>query len=196
MLKIGITGGIGSGKSTVARIFEGLGIPVYYADSKAKEMMSENGVLAGQIKGLFGEEAYLKGELNRSYIASKAFGNQELLERLNALVHPAVFKDFDDWCEKQKSAYVLKEAALLFESGSYRSLDYVIVVSAPRSLRIERTMQRDGVEKAAVLARMRKQLSEKERLSGADFVILNNGKKPLIPQVLELHRKFLFASES
>jgi len=194
MLKIGITGGIGSGKSTVCRIFSQMGIPIYSADNRAKQLMNENQTLITAIKQLFGEEAYHEAKLNRAYISERAFSNPALLEQLNALVHPAVAKDFLDWAIQQKTPYVVKEAALMYESGSFRDLDYVITVSAPKELRILRTMQRDGMSREQVLARMKRQWSEKQRNEAADFIIKNDGNHALIPQVLELHRKFLFIS--
>lgn len=195
MLKIGITGGIGSGKSTVCRIFSQLGIPVYSADDRAKQLMTEDEDLVERVEALFGPDAYLaNGILNREHISDRAFHDATLLGKLNALVHPAVFRDFDSWCEQQNSPYILKEAALLFESGSFRDLDYVITVSAPRDLRITRCMTRDSTTRAQVLARMDKQWTEKQRNDAADFIIKNDEKVPLIPQVMELHGKFLFAA--
>lgn len=195
MLKLGITGGIGSGKSTVCEIFKSLGIPVYSADDRAKTLMTEDEELILSVKALFGEEAYLSdGSLNRSYIASIVFNDAEKLESLNALVHPAVFRDFARWSAEQNSPYVIKEAALMFESGSFRDLDYVATVSAPQKLRVERSMKRDNTSAEAIKARMKKQWSEKQRLEAADFVLKNDGEHPLIPQVLELHQKMLFAA--
>lgn len=191
MLKIGVTGGMGSGKSTVCGIFSQLGIPVYSADERAKILMTENRELVKKISTLFGSEAYTaKGELNRTFIASRAFSDSTLLTKLNALVHPAVFSDFDTWCAQQKAPYVIKEAALLFESGSFRGLDFIITVSAPRELRIQRSMRRDGSKRSQVLARMKKQWTEQQRKASADFILINDEKTPLIPQVMELHRKF------
>ncbi len=195
MLKLGITGGIGSGKSTVCEIFKSLGIPVYSADDRAKALMTEDEELIRSVKALFGDEAYLPdGSLNRSYIASIVFNNAQKLELLNALVHPAVFRDFARWSAEQSSPYVIKEAALLFESGSFRDLDYVATVSAPQKLRVERSMKRDKASAEAIKARMKKQWSEKQRLEAADFVLKNDGEHPLIPQVLELHQKMRFAA--
>ncbi|MDX5319857.1 MAG: dephospho-CoA kinase, partial [Bacteroidota bacterium] len=180
MLKIGITGGIGSGKSTVCEIFKQLNIPVYSADDRAKRLMVENQELVHAIKNLFGEEAYdANGALNRSYIAERAFSDASLLEKLNQLVHPAVAKDFLNWAQEQSAPYVIKEAALMFESGSFRDLDYVVTVSAPKALRIRRTMQRDGSSKAQVEARMNKQWTEAMRKASADFIIRNDEEHAL-----------------
>ncbi|MBI1222026.1 MAG: dephospho-CoA kinase [Bacteroidetes bacterium] len=197
MLKIGVTGGIGSGKTTVCKIFQELGIPVYSADDAAKRLMVESGPLVERICELFGKSAYLpNGQLNRPYIASCAFQDKTLLEKLNQAVHPAVFQDFHDWAERQNSPYVIKEAALMFESGSFRDLDYVINVSAPRALRLRRSMERDGSTRKQVEDRMKNQWTENMRKAAADFIIRNDEEHPLIPQVMELHKKFLFASEN
>ncbi len=191
MLKIGITGSIGSGKSTVAAIFAALGVPVYNADQRAKELMQSDKSLVHEIVLLFGKEAYdNNGELNRAFIASQVFNQKDLLAKLNALVHPAVFKDFDHWCLEQKSTYILKEAALMFESDSFKTLDKVIVVTAPDPMRIERTMLRDGITKEAVISRMQNQLSQTEKLARSDFEIKNDESEMLIPQVLKLHTLF------
>lgn len=191
-LKIGITGGIGSGKTTVCRIFETLGIPVYYADDRAKALMVENKDLIKNIKNLFGEEAYLPdGALNRAFIANIAFHNPLKLNELNALVHPAVWKDGEDWHNTQTDApYTLKEAALLFESGGNRFLDKIITVVAPIETRIERVILRgDGtMTRSDVEARIAKQLPDEEKIKQSDFVIWNDGTQLLMPQVLAIHR--------
>lgn len=190
MIKLGITGGIGSGKSTVCEIFKSMGIPVYSADDRAKRLMSEDAKLINEIKSLFGEEAYSDaGELNRPFIASLVFNNEEKLKALNALVHPAVFRDFRDWASKQNAPYVIKEAALMFESESYKDLDLVATVSAPVELRIQRCIERDKSTREEVLARMNKQWSEEQRTEAADFIIMNDGTTALIPQVMKLHHQ-------
>lgn len=193
MLKAGITGGIGSGKTTVCKIFETLGIPIYYADDRAKWLMSNDADLMSAIRKAFGEEAYTpEGQLNRAYLAKVAFNDAEKLAQLNAIVHPAVFRDGLQWHEAQAGApYTLREAALLFESGSYRAIDKMIVVTAPLELRIQRVMERDGVPKEAVLARIEKQWTEEEKVKRADFVIDNSGDHLLIPQVLKVHQALL-----
>lgn len=192
MRKIGITGSIGSGKTTVARVFMHLGIPVYSADERAKQLMTEDPELVAGIRNLFGDEAYLKdGSLNRSYISSNAFHNKHLLTQLNALVHPAVIRDFDLWCGQQKSAYVLKEAALMFESESYKQLDEVITVTAPEQLRIKRTMQRDGMKEAEVRQRMQFQMSEEEKAKRSKHIIRNDEETLVIPQVLDIHQQLM-----
>lgn len=196
MLKIGITGGIGSGKSTVAKVFEVLGIPVYYADEAAKRLMNDDDELKQKIMLQFGDEVYKNGKLDKKYLADIVFNAPEKLALLNALVHPATLKDADDWMRKQATPYTLKEAALIFESGSHEFLDYVIGVTAPAPLRIQRTMQRDGITREAVIARMDKQMDEAIKMKLSDFIITNDEQQLLIPQVLALHEKLLtFSSE-
>jgi dephospho-CoA kinase len=192
ILKIGITGGIGSGKTTVCHIFETLGIPIYYADDRAKALMVENAELVKQIKNLFGEAAYLKdGALNRQHIADIVFHNPLKLNELNALVHPAVWLDGETWHAAQTYApYTMKEAALLFESGGNRFLDKIITVVAPVETRIERVILRGGgtMKRADVEARIAKQMSDEEKVKLSDFVIQNDGSQALIPQVMAIHR--------
>ena len=192
MLKIGITGCIGSGKSTVAQIFAVLGVPVYYADKAAKHVMLTDGLLKSQITKLFGNDSYFSdGQLNRAHLSSIVFSNPEKLAALNAVVHPAVFKDFDNWCDTQTSPYIIKEAALMFESNSYKHLDKVIMVTAPEALRIQRTIQRDHISEEAVKARMNNQFTEDVKLSRSHFEIKNDEMHLIIPQVLALHQEFL-----
>ena len=189
MLHVGITGGIGSGKTTVCKIFEILGIPVYYADERAKWLMEHQKPLAEGILALLGQEAYTgEGKLNRAWISGKVFGNPELLNQLNALVHPAVAQDGLDWQNRQTGCpYTLREAALLFESGSYLFLDKTIVVTAPLELRIRRVMDRDSVSMPAVQERIDRQMPEEEKVKKADYIIYNDGEKLLIPQVMAIH---------
>ncbi len=191
MLRIGITGGIGSGKTTVAKVFEVLGIPVYYADDAAKRMMNENEELKEKIKHQFGEDVYADGKLNRKRMAEIVFNTPEKLEQLNALTHPATIKDAEDWMKKQSTPYSIKEAALIFESGAQEHLDYVIGVTAPAPLRIQRTMQRNNVTREEVMARMDKQMDESIKMKLCDFIITNDEQEMLLPQVLSLHEKLL-----
>lgn len=191
MLKIGLTGGIGSGKSLVARIFEVLGIAVYYADTAAKAIMNNDEILKAGIIRHFGTESYTNGLLNRKYIASKVFGNEDQLALLNSLVHPATIRDAEKWMLQQSSPYTIKEAALIFESGSQEHLDYVIGVYAPKNLRILRTMQRDNVSRDEVLKRMKNQINEEIKMRLCDFVIYNDEQKAILPQVLTLHEQLL-----
>lgn len=191
MLRVGITGGIGSGKSTVARIFEVLGIPVYYADDAAKRMMNENEELKEKIKHQFGNDVYADGKLNRKRLAEIVFNAPEKLEQLNALTHPATIKDAENWMKKQTTPYSIKEAALIFESGAQEHLDHVIGVTAPAPLRIQRTMQRDGITREEVIARMNKQMDENIKMKLCDFVLRNDEQELLLPQVIALHEKLL-----
>ena len=194
-LRVGITGGIGSGKSTVGQIFQALGIPVYDADRRAKWLIQHAAALKQGILEIFGEEAYLPdGSYNRPRVAAIAFAQPDQLAALNALVHPAVERDSRDWHREQVAAgapYTLKEAALLIESGSHRWLDALIVVTAPEALRIERVMQRDGLTADQVQARLANQLAEADRLLLANHVIINDGQYLLLPQVLAIHRLLL-----
>lgn len=191
--KIGITGGIGAGKSTVCKVFAALGIPVYDADSQAKRLLVQDAVLMEQVISHFGPEAYFpEGGLNRVWLGQQVFGQPERLTLLNELVHPRVGIDFLAWYRQQDAPYVLKEAALLFEAGSFKELDAVINVSAPENLRIRRTVMRDEHRsKSQVEEIIQRQLPEAERNSRADFKILNDGVSMVLPQVLRLHRQFL-----
>lgn len=196
MLKIGITGGIGSGKSTVAKVFEVLGIAVYYADEAAKRLMNEEGALKEKIKAQFGASVYTKEGLQKKELAKIVFNDPEKLGILNALVHPATLKDAEIWMQNATTPYCIKEAALIFESGAQQHLDYVIGVNAPAPLRILRTMQRDEITREEVLARMDKQLSETIKIKLCDFTITNNEQEMLLPQILELHNKLIKLTEN
>lgn len=193
-LQIGITGGIGSGKSLVCRIFACLGIPVYDADSRAKNLMTTDGILIRDIQKEFGILSYHSdGTLNRKHLGEQAFGNPESLAKLNALVHPRVGVDFANWVSQQEGKpYVIKEAALLFEAGSYRTLDKLVVVTAPEAVRLERVLLRDSHRtKQMVQDIMKNQMPEEEKIRRADFIIYNDESRLVIPQVLELHQRFI-----
>ena len=196
MLKIGITGGIGSGKTTVAKVFEVLGIPVYYADDAAKRLMNTDEKLKEKIQLQFGNDVYKDGRLDRKYLAEIVFKNPEKLQLLNALVHPAILKDAERWMQNQSTAYSLKEAALIFESGAQEQLDYVIGVTAPDPLRIQRTMHRDSITREEVILRMDKQMDETIKIKLCDFVIKNDEQEMLLPQILKLHEKLLLISKN
>jgi len=193
MLKIGITGNIGSGKTTVSQMFRVLGIPVFYADIEAKNIMTADPVLVADMKKAFGDEAYFAdGSLNRKYIANIVFNDDEQLAKLNSLTHPAVFRAFDNWVAGIKNVpYVIKEAALLFESTSYKMCDYSLLVTAPLDLRIARVTERDHITRAEVEAREAKQFTEAKKRELADYIIENDETQLLIPQVLKLHDAFL-----
>jgi len=198
MMKIGITGGIGSGKTTVCRIFENLGIPVFYADTVAKDIMVTDPVLIRGVKDAFGDESYdAAGKLNNKHIAGIVFNDHIALAKLNALVHPAVFRAFDLWMATAPSTapYVLKEAALLFESGSNQACDQTVLVTAPVPTRLKRVTERDGATEEQVLARMNKQLSDEEKIKMADFIIRNDESQSVILQVMELHNRFTKITE-
>jgi dephospho-CoA kinase len=192
MLKIGITGGIGSGKTTVCKVFKILGVPVFYADKAAKVAMISDPVLVEGVKKTFGQQSYHPdGALNNAYIAAIVFNQQTDLDKLNALVHPAVFKAFEQWVSTKSTPYVLKEAALLFESGSYQQCDKSILVTSPTTLKLERVMQRDKVKEEQVRARMEKQFTDEQKAKMADYFISNTPADSIILQVLDLHHKFL-----
>ncbi len=195
MLKVGVTGGIGSGKTTVCRIFTTLGIPVYYADDRAKELMISDHELVAGIKNIFGEEAYEDGQLNRKLLSDKAFKDKSLLTKLNAVVHPAVFRDSINWfLSHEDKLYVLYEAAILFETGNNQNMDKVITVVAPAEDRIARIIARDAVEREEVLARIDKQLSDDEKIRRSDFVIHNDHSHSVVEQVLTIHEQLILLS--
>jgi dephospho-CoA kinase len=191
LIQVGITGGIGSGKSTVCSIFERLGVPVYYADLRAKQLMEDDKTLISEIKSNFGEEAYnADNTLNRVYLSSLVFKNEDKLLLLNSLVHPIVQNDYKSWVsilDSKNYPYCLKEAALLVETGSFKMLDKLIVVSAPLEDRIGRVMARDNASREQVLNRINAQLPEAEKIQLAHFVIYNDKIMDLMPQVTKIH---------
>lgn len=190
MFQVGLTGGIGSGKTLICSIFEKLQVPVYYADTEAKRLMNSDPGLKKQILELFGEQAYMEGQLNRKYLAELLFGDAVLLAKTNALVHPVVREDFKSWSHRQKDVpYVMEEAAILFESDAYKELDRTVLVYAPEELRIRRVMERDGCDRESVLKRMKHQLSEEKKKELADHILINDGEQMLLYQVIELHNK-------
>ncbi len=195
-MNVGITGNIGSGKSTVCQIFETLGIPTYYADVEAKKLMTEDPLVREQIKLLFGVKAYtVDGILDRKYIGDIVFNNPQMLSRLNYIVHPAVKRHSSAWAKIQKkAAYTLKEAALLIESNNHEAMDKIIVVTAPLDLRVNRVMERDGATKEEVMAREQKQMDESKKVALADFVINNDGSISLVQQVHQIHQKLMVES--
>lgn len=198
MLKIGITGGIGAGKSTVCRLFEGLKIPVYYADDRAKWLMQHDEELVNKLKTAFGEDIYsADGSLDRPKLANIVFNNPEALQKLNSITHPEVLEDGERWQRMQKlngAIYTLKEAALLYESGSHEYLDKIIVVAADDESRIERVMQRDNCTREQVLARLNKQMPQADKIKLADWVIYNNDNDDIMAAVQKIHRQILALS--
>lgn len=188
MLKVGLTGGIGSGKSTVARIFALLGVPVYIADLRAHRIMMSDASVQQQIIALLGSGAYLENGLpDRRFIASKVFADDTLLQGLNAIIHPAVRTDFAQWCAFQEAPYVIQEAAVLFESGGDALMDEIILVWAPEEERIRRVAERDGISRDDVFSRMRHQWPDQQKATRAQFVINNDGAHPLLRQVMDIH---------
>ncbi|MBK7523511.1 MAG: dephospho-CoA kinase [Saprospiraceae bacterium] len=193
-MKIGITGGMGSGKTTVCSIFESMGVPVYYADVMAKKILISNKEVKMKIKNLLGEKAYYKnGRPDRTFIASKVFTDKRLLESLNAIVHPAVHHDFENFyiAHKDKAPYILNEAALLVENGSFKRFEKLIVVTCPEKIRIQRIQKRDKTTIEVIQKRLQNQLPEEEKIKHADFIVNNSGEKALIPQIWEIHQKLI-----
>lgn len=187
---VGITGGIGAGKSIISEIFKLLAVPVYDADSRAKLLMVENEHLVHKITQAFGERSYKSGNLNRQYLAEKVFSSESATAKLNTLVHPAVAQDFKIWSNQQSSAYVLKEAALLFESGSYKELDKVILITAPEKLRIKRVINRDPQRTVEQITNIiARQMDQLDAMKLADEVIINDETHLLIPQVISIDKK-------
>lgn len=195
MLKIGLTGGIGSGKTTVAKVFEVLDVPVYYADAVSKRLYHTNKELMASLKVHFGEDIYNNDQLNRQKLAAIVFNDTQKLQLLNSLVHPLTIQDAEQWMAQQTTPYIIKEAALLFESGSSGGLDYIIGVHTPKHLRIKRVMDRDKVSREEVIARMDKQIDEDIKMRLCDYVIENNELELVLPQVLQLHSHFLNMAE-
>lgn len=187
MLKVGITGGIGSGKSTVCQVFETLGIPVFYADTAARYLMEHDAVLIDNIKQLFGKDIYSNGVLRRDKIAAIVFKDPSVLGKLNSIVHPATIKYGNEWMQSQTTPYAIKEAAIFFESGSNKGMDIMIGVYAPEQLRILRVMSRDQVTQEKIIERMSRQMNEEEKMRLCDHVITNDDVTAVIPQVLSIH---------
>ncbi|MFO8002493.1 MAG: dephospho-CoA kinase [Marinilabilia sp.] len=187
MYKVGITGGIGSGKSTVCKIFEVLGIPVYYADERARSLIETDSRIKKGYKQLFGEAVYVEGQLDRSVVAQKVFSDKTLLEKVNRLVHPVVREDFMQWFERQEAPYVIEEAAILLESGGQELLDKIVLVSAPESIRIRRVTERDGTSAGKVQERINNQWTDDQRRPYADYEIFSDDRHLVVPQVLQIH---------
>lgn len=193
MQKIGITGGIGSGKTTVCKVFELLGVPVYYSDLGAREVLTTDTAVKAAIADYFGNDFFLaNGLVDRTKLAAAVFNNKEKLNYLNSIVHPSVARHFDAWVQQYINApYVLREAAILFESGAHQTSDKIITVTAPLELKIERTMKRDNITKEQVLERINNQTSDEEKIKQSQFVIYNDEQQLLIPQVLKIHQQLM-----
>lgn len=191
MLKVGITGGIGSGKSTVCQVFETLGIPVFYADAAARSVTENDPQVIAGLKALLGDDVYVNGKMDRTRVAALVFADSHLLQQMNALVHPATLALADRWMKEQAAPYALKEAAIFFETGSNSQMDIMIGVYAPEPLRISRLLQRDHTTVEKIKERMARQMNEEEKMALCDYVIRNDETTAIIPQVLELHYKLL-----
>jgi len=191
MLKVGITGGIGSGKTIVCQVFHTLGIPVFYADDSARYLMNNDATLIHDIKAIFGDQIYVEDKLNRQKLSGIVFRDPAKLQQLNAIVHPATVQYAKDWMEHQQTPYAIKEAAIFFESGTYVDMDIMIGVSAPLELRIQRAVTRANTSRQDILDRISKQMDEDEKMKRCDYVIINDEVQPVIPQVLNLHQILL-----
>jgi dephospho-CoA kinase len=193
---IGLTGGIGSGKTTVAKIFEHLQIPVFVADEVSKSLLDSDAHLQASLKELLGPELVKQGKVDKAYMANLIFNDVELLKKVNALIHPAVARAFKNWYAQQEADYVIREAAILYESGSHVDCDKVIVVSAPKALRLERVMKRSGETEVQVRQRMSKQWPQSKKEALADYIIHNDHQEMLIPQVLRIHENLVHSANS
>jgi dephospho-CoA kinase len=192
---VGLTGGIGSGKTTVAKVFKEFGIAVYIADEEAKSLMNRSKIIKRKLTNLFGNNAYVNDTLNKAFIADKIFKNKTLLTAMNQIVHPKVGQHFTRWVRKQNGPYVLKESAILFETNGHKNCDFVILVTAPEELRIQRVISRDNTTKDKVQAIIKNQLSDTEKITKSDFIILNDSIESMRRQVLEIHEKILKSIE-
>lgn len=190
MIKVGITGGIGSGKSTIAHLFETMGYPVYYADARAKWLMDNDPIIKEQLIAIFGQKVY-PGHLEKKILANIVFSNPSALSKLNSITHPAVERDFNNWCLAQDARIVFKEAAILFESGTHKSVDKIICVTAPESLRTKRVLRRDSINEKQVEERIHNQWSDKEKIRLSDFVIKSDDEHLVIPQTLDILNKII-----
>lgn len=192
---VGLTGGIGSGKTTVAGIFSKLGVPVYIADDEAKKLMKSSKVIKRKLVKLFGEDAYINGNLNKPFIANAIFNNKALLEKMNAIIHPKVASHFNKWFLKQTAPYVIKEAAILFENNTYQSFDFIITVTAPEEIKIERLLNRDDTSIKRIEDIMKNQWPDEEKIKYSDFVIVNNAIENTEKQVAKIHAQIIESLE-
>jgi len=196
MLKVGVTGGIGSGKSSVCKIFECLGVPVFRADDEGRRLLNDDTEIKKRVVDLLGKSILTSDKLDRKKIAALVFSDEQKLAQLNTIIHPAVRNSFLKWAESQSAGLIIEEAAVMFESGAYKMLDTIAVVAAPEQLRISRVMKRDNTSEAEVMKRMKNQISEEERVKRANHVVLNDGTGMLIPTVLKLHKSLLEAASA
>jgi len=191
MRKIGVTGGIGSGKSIVCEVFNQLGVPVYNSDFEAKKMLDNNIPIKDKIYKEFGNSFFIKNEIDKKKLANLVFNDKKAITVLNNIIHPAVAEDFNNWLEtKSKFKYIIKEAAILFESGIYKDLDKIVLVNAPKELRIKRVMKRDNVSESSVKQRMKNQWSENKKIEKSDYIIYNDENHLILPQIIKLHNTF------
>lgn len=191
MIKVGITGGIGSGKSTICQFFRTIGIPVFEADTEAKKLVNNSESIRYQLKALFGRDIYLPNKtIDRKKLASLIFNSPPLLQKVNNIIHPEVRKYFYSWCEEQKTPYIIHEAAIMFESGFYEMMDYTVLVTAPEEMRIQRVMARENTDAESVRARMEKQWKDEQKAKLANFVIRNDGTELVVPQLVKLDKHF------
>jgi len=191
MIVVGLTGGIGSGKTTVAEQFKALGVPVYIADEEAKKLMKRSKIIKRKLIHLFGDEAYIDGELNKPFIANIIFNDKTYLEKMNAIIHPRVNKHFQKWASKQEAIYVIKEVAILFENDGYKACDYVITVTAPKGLKIKRLLKRDNTTRSKIEAIMNNQWTDEEKVKRSDFVIENIELENTKNQILRINNQLL-----
>ncbi|WP_027878760.1 dephospho-CoA kinase [Mesoflavibacter zeaxanthinifaciens] len=188
---VGLTGGIGSGKTTIANFFKELGVPIYIADTEAKALMNRSKVIKRKLIALFGDNAYQNEKLNRDFLSKQIFNNKDLLQKMNAIVHPKVASHFKRWVKKQEAPYVISEAAILFENGSYKKYDYIITVTAPEEVRLKRVMSRDSASKEKVKSVMNNQWKDEEKIKLSDYVIQNINLEEAKAQVLQIHENLL-----
>jgi dephospho-CoA kinase len=188
---VGLTGGIGSGKTTVANMFHALGVPIYIADEEAKKLMTSSKVIKRKLITLFGDDAYINGILNKSFIAKTIFNDKTVLEKMNHIIHPRIGSHFKKWMLKQNAPYVIKEAAILFENGSYMQYDFIITVTASKELKIKRLLKRDNTTKQNIETIMKNQWSDEEKIKRSNFVIINSELENTSQQVAKIHQQIL-----
>jgi dephospho-CoA kinase len=191
MLKVGITGGIGSGKSTICQLFKCLEIPAFSADEVGRNLLDADETVIEQIKNIFGEDVLVNGKPDRKKIGGIVFNNPEKLAQLNAIIHPAVRRKYHEWTQEQSAPYLIYEAAILFETGLYKQLDSIVLVMAPELLRIQRVLKRDGLPETSIRDRMKNQWSDEEKMNLANFIIVNDDTQALLPQVMTIHTALL-----